>query len=98
MKLGVHSLVVVIFAALMGFGGYTPAHSAQTDKPNILFIASDDTGWGDLGPYGGGEGRGMPTPNIDRMASEGMTFFSVYSSREGRMVGPLSRSGSARAT
>ena len=47
-------------------------------KPNILFIVSDDTGYGDLGPYGGGEGRGMPTPNIDRLAKEGMTFFSFY--------------------
>ncbi|AOS98141.1 Arylsulfatase [Microbulbifer aggregans] len=47
-------------------------------KPNILLIVSDDTGWGDLGPYGGGEGRGMPTPNIDQMAAEGMTFFSFY--------------------
>jgi arylsulfatase A-like enzyme len=51
---------------------------AQARKPNILFIVSDDTGYGDLGPYGGGEGRGMPTPNIDRMAAEGMTFFSYY--------------------
>lgn len=50
----------------------------QDRKPNILFIVSDDTGYGDLGPYGGGEGRGMPTPNIDRMAAEGMTFFSFY--------------------
>ncbi len=47
-------------------------------KPNILFIVSDDTGYGDLGPYGGGEGRGMPTPNIDKLADEGMTFFSFY--------------------
>ncbi|MEZ5990531.1 MAG: arylsulfatase [Planctomycetota bacterium] len=52
--------------------------NAQARKPNILFIVSDDTGYGDLGPYGGGEGRGMPTPNIDRMAAEGMTFFSFY--------------------
>lgn len=48
------------------------------DKPNILLIISDDTGYGDLGPYGGGAGRGMPTPNIDRLANEGMTFFSFY--------------------
>lgn len=48
------------------------------DKPNILFIVSDDTGYGDLGPYGGGVGRGMPTPNIDRLAADGMTFFSFY--------------------
>jgi arylsulfatase A-like enzyme len=51
---------------------------AQSQKPNILLIVSDDTGYGDLGPYGGGEGRGMPTPNIDKMAAEGMTFFSFY--------------------
>jgi arylsulfatase len=47
-------------------------------QPNIVLIVSDDTGYGDLGPYGGGEGRGMPTPNIDRLADEGMTFFSFY--------------------
>ena len=54
------------------------AAAAQPSKPNILFIVSDDTGYGDLGPYGGGAGRGMPTPAIDRMAGDGMTFFSFY--------------------
>ena len=48
------------------------------DKPNILLIVSDDTGYGDLGPYGGGVGRGMPTPNIDKLAQQGMTFFDFY--------------------
>lgn len=33
-------------------------HPRQAQKPNILFIVSDDTGYGDLGPYGGGKGRG----------------------------------------
>jgi arylsulfatase A-like enzyme len=51
---------------------------AKPSKPNIILIVSDDTGYGDLGPYGGGEGRGMPTPSIDRLADEGMTFFSFY--------------------
>ncbi len=51
---------------------------APTGRPNIIMIISDDTGYGDLGPYGGGVGRGMPTPNIDRLAAEGMTFFSFY--------------------
>jgi len=54
------------------------AWAAEPAKPNIILIVSDDTGYGDLGPYGGGEGRGMPTPGIDRLASEGMTFFSFY--------------------
>lgn len=56
----------------------TGAALAQAKKPNILFIVSDDTGYGDLGPYGGGEGRGMPTPNIDKMSAAGMTFFTFY--------------------
>ena len=68
--------LVVASAALSAVN--LPAVAQQTAKPNILFIVSDDTGYGDLGPYGGGEGRGMPTPSIDRMASEGMTFFSFY--------------------
>ena len=70
-------LSLAVLATLMmvlapGFGFAAQSH------PNILFIVSDDTGYGDLGPYGGGEGRGMPTPNFDRMAAEGMTFFSFY--------------------
>ena len=73
-----------LFAALAAGGAValavtSPALAqAPAKKPNILFIVSDDTGYGDLGPYGGGEGRGMPTPNIDRMANDGMTFFSFY--------------------
>ena len=55
-----------------------PGLVQAADKPNILLIVSDDTGYGDLGPYGGGKGRGMPTPNFDRMAADGMTMFSFY--------------------
>ncbi|WP_425618598.1 arylsulfatase [Anatilimnocola sp. NA78] len=57
---------------------YSFQGAVAQQKPNIIFLVSDDTGYGDLGPYGGGEGRGMPTPNIDRLAKEGMTFFSFY--------------------
>ncbi|HOF30624.1 MAG TPA: sulfatase-like hydrolase/transferase, partial [Burkholderiaceae bacterium] len=67
--------------ALAGLGlGVASTALAQVPakKPNILFIVSDDTGYGDLGPYGGGEGRGMPTPSIDKMAADGLTFFSFY--------------------
>ena len=53
-----------------------PAMAQQ--KPNIILILSDDFGYGDSGPYGGGPGRGMPTPSLDRLADEGMTFFSFY--------------------
>lgn len=52
--------------------------ASRPKKPNIIMLISDDTGWGDLGVYGGGAGRGMPTPNLDRMAKEGMQFWDFY--------------------
>jgi len=64
-----------VFAVALVF---TTVLAGAAEKPNILFIVSDDTGYGDLGPYGGGEGRGMPTPAFDRMAADGMTLFSFY--------------------
>jgi len=69
---------LVLLASVSLASGPASAQSAPNTKPNVLLIVSDDTGYGDLGPYGGGEGRGMPTPNIDRLATEGMTFFSFY--------------------
>jgi arylsulfatase A-like enzyme len=77
MKYGITRTHFTLLAILSCVGQFA-ASSDAAQKPNILFIVSDDTGYGDLGPYGGGAGRGMPTPNIDRMAAEGMTFFSFY--------------------
>jgi arylsulfatase len=48
----------------------TPA--AEAKRPNILFILADNTGYGDLGCYGGGGLRGAPTPRIDQLAAEGL--------------------------
>ncbi len=69
------TMLITLLGAMLGA---TAQAQAPAKKPNILFIVSDDTGYGDLGPYGGGEGRGMPTPSIDKMAGDGMTFFSFY--------------------
>jgi len=44
-------------------------------KPNILFILADDFGWSQLGCYGSGF---YETPNIDRLATEGMKFTDAY--------------------
>ena len=53
--------------------------SAQDKKPNIVMLMTDDIGWGDFGAYsGGGKALGHPTPNIDRVAKEGVTFTSWY--------------------
>lgn len=63
------------FTALAALTG--AAHAADK-QPNIILILSDDFGYGDAGIYGGGEGRGMPTPNLDKLAHEGMQFNSFY--------------------
>src|SRR5688572_10653853 len=44
-------------------------------KPNIIFILADDLGYGDLGCYGQ---KKIKTPNIDRLAAEGMRFTQCY--------------------
>jgi len=49
---------------------------AQAEKPNIVVIFCDDLGYGDLGCYGHPSIR---TPNLDRMAAEGMRFTDFYS-------------------
>lgn len=57
----------------------TAAATVQPRKqPNIIMIMTDDVGWGDLGSYGGGVMRGAPTPNLDRLAAEGMRFENYY--------------------
>jgi arylsulfatase len=68
-------IILLIVATWLGVAG---VGHAQQAKPNIMLIVADDLGYGDTGPYGGGEGRGMPTPSIDRLSNEGMTFFSFY--------------------
>jgi len=71
--------VIALIATLAVSGlANAQAQSVAGSKPNILLIVSDDTGWGDLGAYLGGEGRGMQTPNFDRLAHEGMTFTNFY--------------------
>lgn len=55
-----------------------PVWAQDADKPNILLIVSDDVGYGDIGAYLGGEARGFPTPNLDRLADDGMLFTSFY--------------------
>ena len=47
----------------------------KPDKPNIIMIYADDMGYGDPGVYGGDK---IPTPNIDRLAKEGVKFTNGY--------------------
>jgi arylsulfatase A-like enzyme len=61
--------------ALAGIGRGRPAR-AQSTKPNIVFILADDLGYADVSCYGQ---RDYTTPNIDRLAAEGLKFTQAYS-------------------
>jgi len=50
---------------------------AQNKKPNIIFIMGDDVGWSNIGVYNQGIMAGR-TPNLDKLASEGMRFTDYY--------------------
>ncbi|HTT64249.1 MAG TPA: sulfatase [Bryobacteraceae bacterium] len=51
------------------------AFAAPPPRPNIIFFLLDDLGWRDFGCYGS---RFYETPNIDRLASEGVRFTNAY--------------------
>ena len=50
-------------------------NSFTAEKPNIVFVLADDLGWSELGCYGN---TFHETPNLDRMAKEGMRFTQAY--------------------
>ena len=77
-KLGLFIWAATLAISLLWIEIASAQAQAQNQKPNIILIVSDDFGYGDSGPYGGGENRGMPTPSLDRIAAEGMTFLSFY--------------------
>jgi arylsulfatase A-like enzyme len=64
------------FSLLQSCMSVNQATSVKKQQPNIIFIMVDDMGWADLGCYGS---KAISTPNIDRMAGEGIRFTDAYS-------------------
>ena len=57
-------------------GCVSASHKSYSGKPNIIYILADDLGYGDLGCFGQ---KDIRTPNLDRMAHEGIRFTQHYS-------------------
>ncbi len=66
-------LAVAVVALASGVGANTCAAAAK--PPNIVFILIDDLGWADVGCFGS---KYYQTPNIDRLAAQGMRFTDAY--------------------
>jgi len=66
---------ILLFAASVFTMVLSPSLYGATKPPNIVIILADDLGYGDLGCYGHPTIR---TPNLDRMAAEGMRFTDFY--------------------
>ncbi|XP_072373831.1 N-acetylgalactosamine-6-sulfatase [Scyliorhinus torazame] len=65
-------LLGLCLAAAAGSGGALPSTGSA---PNLILLLMDDMGWGDLGVFGE---PSRETPNLDRMAAEGMLFPNFY--------------------
>jgi N-acetylgalactosamine-6-sulfatase len=63
------------FRSVAGAACVAQPAGAQRRPPNIVFILTDDLGWGDLGCYGN---RNIRTPNVDRLAQQGTRFKQFY--------------------
>jgi len=62
-----HCRLIVLFL-------FAAAANLAQDKPNVILMLADNVGYGDIGAFQGGEIRGMPTPRIDGLSSEGLTL------------------------
>ncbi|MCA8988993.1 MAG: sulfatase [Planctomycetaceae bacterium] len=67
--------VLAVLASLLNLSWSSPSYAEANSRPNIVLIFADDLGWKDVA-YQGSDF--METPNIDRLAQEGMVFTAGY--------------------
>ena len=92
MKLLLTNNILSFFVLLLSFS----ANAQNSDRPNVVLMLADNVGYGDVSAYNLGTRGGMQTPNIDRIAAEGVQFTQFLvepgctPSRAGLMTGQYS--------
>src|SRR5262245_59817995 len=96
-------LVALIVGAAASVTAAVPCAAQAARRPNIVLMLPDNLGWGEVGAYG--SVRGVPTPNIDRIAKEGIRLdnfnveFSCTVSRAALLTGRYAiRSAATQST
>ena len=73
-----HRSVLFLFALVAATGSQsTPLRAAGPTKPNIVYLLADDLGYGDVGGYN--PASKIATPNMGRLAREGVRFTDAHS-------------------
>ena len=94
--LGGMALMVAGLVLAAAGAAAVPAEAAETArKPNILVIMGDDVGWFNVGAYHRGIMSGK-TPNIDKLAAQGMMFTDYYAGAV-RPAAPISSPANCRS-
>jgi arylsulfatase len=68
--------IALILVAAAACSAKPARTQALADAPNVVFILTDNLGYGEVGAYGGGLTRGAPTPRIDSLAQDGTRFMN----------------------
>jgi len=68
-------LIIIVFAPLCLLS--CRPSTTQENRPNVVFIMADDMGWGDVASYN--PESLIPTPNLDRLSDEGLSFMDAHS-------------------
>ena len=72
MRIRVVAVAIFIFVVV---GGSTRPLAQREPRPNVVLVMMDDLGYGDIGSYGGPDAK---TPNLDRLARDGVRLTDAY--------------------
>ena len=75
MKKSYFAIGLLVPFAAQAYGAKKTKANSDPKKPNVIIILADDLGYGDLGCYGA---KNVKTPNVDRLAQQGIRFTDTH--------------------